>query len=80
MAAPLWESDHKFQEKAEGLATHAFKVMRLYCREYGLGREYFTYALAALCVEVRDTYPGGASEFDKIAAEAQRRYVRSKKP
>lgn len=77
--ADIWDSDSTFQDKAEALASHAFKVMRLYCMEYSLPKEYFTYALAALCVEVRDTYPGGTAEFDRIAAEAQRRYLRSKK-
>ena len=64
---------------SDKLAVHAFKVMRLYCREYGLPKEIFVDALATLCVDLRATYPDGTAAFDELARAAQERYERKKK-
>ena len=67
-----------FADSSEGLARHAFGVMRLYCREYKLTKEHLVDAVASLCVELRDTYPEGTAKFDELAAAASDRYERSK--
>lgn len=68
----------KFVKAAEGLAKYAFGVMRLYCMEHKLSRAHLVDAIASLCIEIRDSYPEGPEEFDRLAEVAQLRYERSK--
>lgn len=70
--------DDKFKKNAEDMAKFGFGTMRLFAMEHRLTKEHFVFALSSLCVEVRDTYPDGAEAFDKLAAEAQKHYERTK--
>lgn len=76
MATPI---DDKFKKNAEDMAKFGFGTMRIFAMEHRLSREHLVFALASLCIEVREGYPDGAEEFDRIAAEAQKHYEASKK-
>ena len=72
-------ADEKKQQKAledqfyvdcEGLIGWLWKQGRLYQQENGLKDEHVAFAVALLCVNVRETFPKGKAEFDKISASA----------
>jgi hypothetical protein len=48
--------------------------MQLRCKEAGLAKEHFVFALALLYVNMRENYPDGAEAFDTIAKSAGEYY------
>jgi hypothetical protein len=62
--------EEQFYLDCEGMIGWFWKQGRLYQQENGLKEEHVAFALALLCINVRETYPKGKAEFDKISASA----------
>ena len=64
----------QFYREAGALTETFWKVGRLGKQEANLTDEQVAFAVALLCVNVRETFPNGKERFDAIAAEAAAYY------
>lgn len=63
-----------FTDSAGGLTMRLAKFAQVSCKDAGLEKEHLVFAVALLCVNLREDYPGGADEFDELAKAAAAYY------
>ena len=61
-------------EHAEQIARRLQQYDTVYLRDFSLPKQVRVFAAALYCVALRETYPGGKSEFDRLASEAAKHY------
>ena len=66
----------EFYAGAGGLTEQFWKYGRLHAQESNLSDDQIAFAIALLCVNVRETFPAGTAKFDALSAEAETYFER----
>ena len=62
--------EEQFYKDASAMTEYFWKIGRLYQTENGLDPAHVAFAVSLLCINVRETYPKGKEEFDRISGTA----------